>query len=312
MLFRKSNHFKGIIMKYTKSNICSQVNPVANSVLNFIEDAKRTAEMESLKIQIAQSESNFGAEFSEHVADVRKHMELTKKFVASVIDGIHKNAILQGPPGLGKSHVVVQALKDAGKVERQDYVVVKGHVTPGQLFVLLCMFRNEGQVIVLDDCDDVFDTELGFNMLKAALDPDNRTVSFQSQRVPVINGVAVGDFEFNGTLIICTNVAMTGNKMSRRGQHMAAILSRAVKWPLAWDTPQQKFAQIYNMVVNEDYLSREERTRITDTQKTDLLKLIWANLSEIRDLDLRLPQKIAAEIKTNKDWIDTCKVFMAI
>ena len=299
-------------MKNSHRNVNKQATPVANSVQNFIEEAKRCAEIESLRNEIAQSEGSFSAEFSDHVDEVIKHMDLTKKFVSSVLSGTHKNAILQGPPGLGKSYVVVQALKDAGKIERQDYVIVKGHVTPGQLFVLLCMFRNKGQVIVLDDCDDVFDTELGFNMLKAALDPDNRTVSYQSQRVPVINGVAVGDFEFNGTLIICSNVAFTTNKMSRRGQHMAAILSRAVKWPLAWDTPQQKFAQIYNMVVNEDYLSREERTNISESQKTELLKLIWGNLNEIRDLDLRLPQKIAAEIKTNPDWVETCKVFMAI
>jgi hypothetical protein len=256
--------------------------------------------------------SAFGADFEREVLDVRKHLELTQRFVRSVIDGVHKNAILQGPPGLGKSHVVIQALKAAGKIEKHDYFVVKGHVTPTSLYLLLCMLRNPGQVLVLDDCDDVFNTDLGFNLLKAALDPDNRKVSFQSQRLPVINGVAVGDFEFNGTLIMCTNVALNTNQGSRRSQHMAAVLSRAIQWPLKWDSSQRKFAQIYNMVVNDDYLAVDERTSLNNDQKLLLLKFIWSHLGKIRDLDLRLPQKIAAEMKANTNWVDTCRVFLGV
>jgi hypothetical protein len=174
------------------------------------------------------------------------------------------------------------------------------------------MLRNPGQVLVLDDCDDIFNTDLGFNLLKAALDPDNRKVSFQSQRLPVINGVAVGDFEFNGTLIMCTNVALNTNQGSRRSQHMAAVLSRAIQWPLNWDSSQRKFAQIYNMVVNENYLAVDERTALNNEQKLSLLKFIWTHLGKIRDLDLRLPQKIAAEMKANPNWVDTCRVFLGV
>ena len=54
--------------------------------------------------------SMFGDEFAEKVRDVKKHLELTKQFVASVVGGVHKNALLQGPPGLGKSHVVSEVL----------------------------------------------------------------------------------------------------------------------------------------------------------------------------------------------------------
>jgi len=254
----------------------------------------------------------FGYEFAEEVREVKKHLELTKQFVTRVVSGVHKNALLQGPPGLGKSHVVSEVLREAGLVEKKDYFVVKGHITPTSLFVLLGMLRNKGQVLVLDDCDDVFKTELGFNLLKAALDPDNRTVSFQSQRIPLINGMPVGDFLYEGTLIICTNQNPRQRTVGRAAQHMAAVLSRAILWPLQWDTAERKFAQIYNMVVDADYLSNDERTCLNEQQKNELLQFIWSNLKGIKDLDLRLPQKIAAEMRTNSQWVETCKIFLGI
>lgn len=273
-------------------------------------------EMGNIKESIEKSDKDivemFGADFQREVIEIRNHLKLTRNFVESVIGGVHKNAILEGPPGLGKSHVVAQALKAAGKVERKDYYIVKGHVTPINLFVLLGLFRNSGQVLVLDDCDDVFQSDLGFNMLKAALDPDNRYVSYQSQRIPIINGVPMGDFEYNGTLIICTNVSMVAKGRSRRSQHMSAVLSRAVVWPMELDTPQSKFAQIFNMTITEDYLSLDERTKLDRNQKIELLQFIWMNLRSIKDLDLRLPQKIAAEIKVNKNWAEICKIMLRI
>jgi Cdc6-like AAA superfamily ATPase len=254
----------------------------------------------------------FGADFDMEVREVQKHLALTKQFVRSVVNGTHKNAILQGPPGLGKSHVVTQVLHEAGKVDKKDYFVVKGHITPTNLFVLLGLLRNKGQVLVLDDCDDVFKTELGFNLIKAALDPDNRTVSYQSQRMPLINGMPVGDFVYDGTLIICTNQDPRRLTMGRAAQHMAAVLSRAILWPLQWDTQERKFAQIYNMVVNADYLAVDPNMTLDVQQKKDLLQFIWDDIGNIQDLDLRLPQKIAVEMKTNANWRETCKIFMGI
>ncbi len=299
-------------MKNANTFTFKPFTPIASSVTNFINQVQRSAEIQVKTDEMMLSPQNFGVEFSEHVVEVQKHLELTKRFVKSVVDGVHKNAILQGPPGLGKSHVVTQVLHEEGKVEKKDYFVVKGHNTPTNLFVLLGLLRNKGQVLVLDDCDDVFKTELGFNLIKAALDPDNRTVSYQSQRMPLINGMPIGDFVYDGTLIICTNQDPRRVTMGRAAQHMAAVLSRAILWPLKWDTQERKFAQIYNMVVNADYLAADPSTALDVAQKKELLHFIFDDIGSIKDLDLRLPQKIAVEMKTNENWRETCKIFMGI
>jgi Cdc6-like AAA superfamily ATPase len=252
----------------------------------------------------------FTPALKQQIDQVQTYQTLTESFVSKVIRGVHKNAILQGPPGLGKSHVVQTALINAKKTEGKDFVIVKGHITPLQLFGTLYMFRRPGQVVVLDDCDDIMANEIGISIIKAASDPDNRRVTYSTTRSPIIAGTVVKDFVFNGTLIICSNVAMDTGNAGRRNQHMRAILSRTTNWPMGWDTKEQKFAQVYNMVVNHDYLSATLRTRITEPQKEELLAYLLDNLDEIRNLDLRLPQKVAAEMVEGGDWRKSCAPFL--
>ena len=249
----------------------------------------------------------------EQIADVQAYQTRTEKFVAKVLRGTHKNAILQGPPGLGKSFVVAQALIAQGLTEGEDYKIVKGHITPLQLFTLLYLYRRKGQVLVLDDCDDVFQNEMGLSFVKAATDPDNRRVSYESSRQPIIAGSVVTDFVYNGTLIICSNITMNTGRQGRRAQHMAAIYSRTTNWPMGWHTRERKFAQVFNMVVHHDYLARDTRTALTADLKLDLLKFLLQNLDEINTLDLRLPQKIAAEINADPaDWQANCAPFLKV
>jgi len=167
----------------------------------------------------------------------------------------------------------------------------------------------------LDDCDDVFQHETGLSFVKAATDPDNRKVSYESSRQPIIAGNVVTEFQFNGTLIICSNIQMTSGRQGRRSQHMAAIYSRTTNWPMGWHTRERKFAQVFNMVVHHDYLnaSGDPRTAITTEQKSALLRFLLANLDDINTLDLRLPQKIAAEINADpSDWQANCAPFLKV
>jgi hypothetical protein len=250
----------------------------------------------------------------EQIADVQAYQTRTEKFVTKVLRGTHKNAILQGPPGLGKSYVVQQALIAQGLVEGDDYQIIKGHLRPMELFKLLYLYRRKGQIVVLDDCDDIFTEEMGLSFIKAATDPDNRRINYESSRVPLINGTPVKDFVYNGTLIICSNITMSSGR-GRRSQHMAAIYSRTTNWPMGWHTKERKFAQVFNMVVNHDYLNtkNDPRIAITTEQKLDLLRYLLENLDEINTLDLRLPQKIAAEINADPaDWQANCMPFLKV
>jgi hydroxypyruvate reductase len=57
-------------------------------------------------------------------------------------------------------------------------------------------------------------------------------------------------------------------------------------------------------------LAAESRTELNKDQKQQLLKFLWDNLDGVTNLDLRLPQKIAAEMKTNSNWRQVCEVLI--
>jgi hypothetical protein len=237
---------------------------------------------------------------------------LTEEFVRKVIRGVHPHAILRGAPGLGKSYAVQKALQTSGLEERRDYIIVKGTLQPTYFFALLYSYRRPGQIVVLDDCDDILINHKSLGFLKTATDPDNRQITYGSQHPVVIGGVPVVDFAFNGTVIVCSNLALTTGKPGRRTDHMRAITSRMPEWPMNWDTREQKFAQVFNMVVNHDYLGHSDRTRLNDIQKEEMLTYLLTHLDSVQNLDLRLPQKIAAEIVAGGDWRASCAPFLAV
>jgi hypothetical protein len=66
------------------------------------------------------------------------------------------------------------------------------------------------------------------------------------------------------------------------------------------------------MVVNHDYLSASPRTAIDEAQKEDLLAYLLDHLDEINHLDLRLPQKVAAEMVAGGDWRRASAPFLKV
>lgn len=247
------------------------------------------------------------------IEEMVKRESLTARFLDSAINrNLHKAVMLSGPPGLGKSHAAMQCLQDAGKVEKRDYVIIKGYITPLQLFTLLYLFREAGKVVVLDDCDRIFKDAISLNILKAATDPTFNTVTYSSSKSLVINGEVVSEFKFEASLIICTNITH-GTNGGQVAQHFAAIASRMIEWPMALHTKEKRFAQVLNLMVNKDYLGADAKTALDDQQKTDLLKFIHKHLDDIPALDLRLPPKIAAQMNHDpENWQQTAEVFMRV
>lgn len=235
----------------------------------------------------------------EAVAEFQHH---TERFVDDVINGVHRSAVLQGPPGLGKSHAVARSLANAGRVQGRDFVIVKGAITPFKLFQLLYVYRREGQLVVLDDCDSILLEERGLEVLKAATDDQFRKVSWRGAALSY-NGERVDDFVFNGSIIICTNLSLRTYTGSRRDRQAAALLSRMVVWDLQLRTRERCYAQVFHMVVNEDYLSVSAATALTTDQKRDLLTFLLRHLDDVQNLDLRQPQILAREIVANpQSW----------
>ena len=245
----------------------------------------------------------YTTELQDIISDVEDKNEDAREFMQSIVNGVHKSAIIYGPPGLGKTHVITHTLSDNGLVEGEDYALLRSHTTPLMLYIMLYLFRDNGKFVVLDDCDGIYLNETGLNLLKAAMDNTFGQVGWATSHDlahPITKQPIPNKFVFEGTLIISTNIRLATGK-SRAANHVDAIRSRAISCSLDFPSKEEQFAQIFHKVVDNDYLAADEATSITKTEKEELLAFIHANLGIARRLDLRLPQTLAREIKYKKD-----------
>ena len=72
----------------------------------------------------------FKPSLRKRINEVRVYNEDAQEFLRDVVAGAHRAAIIYGPPGMGKTHAIVEALKAAGLQENNDYVIARSHTTP--------------------------------------------------------------------------------------------------------------------------------------------------------------------------------------
>lgn len=238
----------------------------------------------------------------QRIEEVRELNTDLNDFLDGVINGVHRSAVVYGPPGLGKTHSTVKAIEKSGLKEGKDYYVVRSHATPLQLYQTLYFMRARGKMVVLDDCDGVLTNETGLNLLKAATDNTFRTIGWHSSASIVsATGKSVpSSFTFDGSLIIITNVRLASGK-GRLSNHWDALRSRMPGFHLNLDNRADQYAQVFYATVDLDYLSKSPDTKLGEEGKIALLKFFLNNLDVPRRLDLRMPETVAREMIARPD-----------
>src|ERR1700743_214282 len=113
--------------------------------------------------------------------------------VQDVVDGDVRSLIVSGPPGFSKSYTVEEVMA-ANNIK---YNIVKGHSRATGLYKMLWDNREEGSILVFDDCDSVFCDEIALNILKTALDTtEERIISWLAEGNWVKEEGIQNSFEF--------------------------------------------------------------------------------------------------------------------
>lgn len=209
-------------------NIYDTVVNVLDDILKFINgDFKINETVTEEKTEVTEAESEtvrlktlLNKVIFEQNIDV---FDAIKWNAAQVASGISNSLVVSGLAGLGKT-TEVENMLDTMHVK---YLYLKGaDVTPASLFETLFLHLDE--LIVFDDCDDVWDDPISVNMLKAALDTTKmRKVSrllkthfdsFDMTNDQIIaqykkTGKLPKQFEFKGRVIFITNIA--GEKLDK-------------------------------------------------------------------------------------------------
>ena len=113
---------------------------------------------------------------------IRKRFNVMDMLADAVVQKSLYALIISGGAGIGKTYKFENTLSqaaDEGTIGNFEHL--KGKSTPLFLYETLFKNSNDGDVVLLDDCDSVFQDETSLNILKAALDSgDIRRVSYGS------------------------------------------------------------------------------------------------------------------------------------
>lgn len=239
------------------------------------------------------------------IAKQLERENIIREMVKSTIQGDMKAMIISGPAGLGKSHIVHTTLKEYAKGNAMIYSIIKGYILATGLYIKLYENRHPGSVLVLDDADRILADETALNILKAACDTnDVREVSWQTQAILLTeDGEKVPKtFEFEGSVIIITNLDIDStieNKKSKIATHLSAIVSRAHYIDFGLKSLRDYMIRVKMIAKNSDLFKDQN---LTEKEAEEVLQFMESNLSDLREISLRMARHLASMRKTMPNW----------
>jgi hypothetical protein len=177
--------------------------------------------------------------------------------------------IIDGEPGFGKTTQVLKKVKES----KIPYKYIKSYSTPLSLFTILQ--ENSDKVIILDDCDNLFNNRTAVAILKGALDDSSagRVVQWNSTTSRLLELGIESEFVFKGKIIIIVN------EFNTRNNDIKAIQSRCYNVTVFFNL-KEKLAILKKFV-----RKREERK---------VFKLLSEFVTEAHTFDLRVFYKLVS------------------
>lgn len=251
-----------------------------------------------LVIDMLSNKSKSKTKAKKEETDEQIHKRILKSFgdIADITEGTIAGAfratIISGPAGLGKSYTVEKAISEFDP-NGVNSTIVTGKMTPVGLFKQLWDHREEGQILVIDDCDSIFFDDTSLNLLKAACDTQTnrpRMVSYlsESQFVSERDGSIIDKrFEFKGTVIFITNYDFDDmiDNGHRLAPHFAALKSRSMYISLEMKTRKEYMIRVEQLA---DSLFNGH----TEGCRNEVLDFMRKNLSELDEVSARMTSKI--------------------
>lgn len=231
--------------------------------------------------------------------------------------------IVSGDPGLGKTVVVTDVLKELlgkessprqfididesneyyidepyeeRKIEKLEWIEGPTKITALQLYILL--YRENGKVILFDDADDLIESSENFDILKKVLDSKkHRVVGYGSKPIVMKKASLKGkdviipnSFEFTGRIIVVTNRPF--HKINK------AIKSRSLVVEVDLNA-EQCLKRVKRLLPN---LLKDD-SRVTMEIKNEVLEYLLSISDLIKKIDLRTTEQAILEyFRSPSNW----------
>lgn len=229
----------------------------------------------------------------------------------AIMDGIMKGLIISGAPGVGKTFLFereLQAAEDEGRITK--FLHVKGKMSPLYLYQTLFENSEEGNVVLLDDTDSVFEDPTALNILKAALDSSSGFVSWGSTTKYLEENGIPNTFLFQGSIVFITNYDFDRmiNANTKMAPHFKALASRTTYLDLKIHTKLEIMVRVQQVALDSGLLQSKG---IEEEMAKDMIQWMWDNYNTMRELSVRSLLKL---IEYNKmgDWEFLARNFMLL
>jgi len=230
---------------------------------------------------------DYRKEFAEDFIQIDIRYSGVEAYVKQIANGNFRSLIVNGHPGIGKTHSVAKYLEQYAK---GNYIVITGRITLLSLYAALYAYKNAGKVLVLDDVDSIFSNVEGLNILKAAMDTTSTRRIHWASTTGKLNTMGLPDnFMYNGGVILISNIGFGGGS-GKLVTHLTALKDRSFCVPVADTGDDGLFKQICFMVL--------ERGLMTDlgvplNDQAMLLEYIDEKKDDFNTVSLRTVVKLA-------------------
>ncbi len=265
-------------------------------------DAPAQAVRQALNVEVDKDK------LASKIFDRFKVLELSAE---AVVSGLMRGLVISGAPGVGKTYTLEKRLiqaEDKGEIE--SFKHVKGKMTPLALYETLFQNSEEGQVLLLDDTDSVFEDPAALNLLKAALDTSSGFISYGSTCKYLEDNGIPKFFDFKGSIVFITNYDFDRliNSGSRMAPHFKALASRTTYLDLKIHTNLEimiRVEQVANggQVVSEDV--------VPASVMKEMVAWLWDNYTNMREVSIRTLIKMG-EYHQMGDWKFLSENFMLL
>lgn len=237
-----------------------------------------------------------------------ERFDVLDKMTHAAIMGDVRSFIVSGAPGLGKSYRIEKQLS-AYDPDRELHTIVKGHAKATGIYPTLYDYRFDGQVVVFDDADSIFDDTISLNILKTATDTTQvRRISWLSKtkfiddatREPIPK-----TFEYKGALIFVTNLDFVSmiNANHKLSPHLEALMSRSYYIDLTIHQPRECLIRI-RQVIREGMLND-----LPSNMMLDVISFVEHNYTKMREISLRSVVKLVNLRKgCGSDWESIARI----
>lgn len=289
------------------------------SIASIKSNARRSGELERANLVVeadilTHDDFNLPADSDEPEevigARLKRRFDALDRMAQSIIKGVVPSLIVSGPPGLGKSYGLRTAL-EAHAAENEDFQFdfIGGSISAVGLYIAL--YRMSGAeeeggkpgVVILDDADDVFRDETTLNILKVALDSNERRIISWRKQAHWLEEEGIPDrFEFKGSVVFLTNVDFEAMVASGRqgAQHFKALMDRSMYLHLTLRTLKDFMVRIKQVVYGTDMLAKYG---LKKKETDELVQFVDENRSRFYHLSLRLVHQIAlCKIADPENW----------